>query len=108
MDFENPSLNIFMLKISCLLLILFSSIPLIFFQILINFFGGFFNNFKTVFPNFINEISLRLFSCLILLFYFLEYVNFYGFMVAFVSMYGLAALNNFFNLLHNQQLKLKL
>ncbi len=85
----------------------FFLIPLIFFQILINFFGGLLQaNFKTVFPNFINEILLRLLSCLILLFYFLEYVNFYGFMVAFVSMYGLAALANFFNLLHNQQLKL--
>ena len=58
----------------------FYLIPLVFFQILINYFGGLLQaNFKTVFPNFVNEILIRLLSCLLLLLVLLGYLDFNGF-----------------------------
>jgi O-antigen/teichoic acid export membrane protein len=68
-------------------------IPLIFFQILINYFNGLLHaNFQSVFPHFINEILIKLFSSLILITYCLELIDFYDFMVFFVLSYAIASI----------------
>ncbi|MBG15694.1 MAG: hypothetical protein CL853_05010 [Crocinitomicaceae bacterium] len=87
----------------------FYLIPLVFFQILINYFGGLLQaNFKTVFPNFVNEILIRLLSCFLLLFVFLGYLDFNGFMIAFVLIYALSSLIEFLYLLADQKIKFNL
>lgn len=84
-------------------------IPLIFFQILINYFNGILHaNFQSVFPHFINEILLKLLSSLILIIYSLELIDFHEFMIFFVLTYTIASVVLFSHIYKQNKFSLKI
>ena len=70
----------------------FYLIPLILFQILINYFSGFLQAlFKSVFPLFVNEILIRVLQTIILILFYFSYIDFEIFMLLFVLNYAITS-----------------
>ena len=84
-------------------------IPLIFFQILINYFNGILHaNFQSVFPQFINEILLKILTTIILIIYSFELIDFYEFMIFFVFSYVIASVVLFFQIAKQNKFSFRL
>ena len=84
-------------------------ILLIFFQILINYFNGILHaNFQSVFPQFINEILLKILTTIILIIYSFELIDFYEFMIFFVFSYVIASVVLFFQIAKQNKFSFRL
>ena len=71
---------------------LFYLIPLLFFQILINYFIALLQAvYRSVFPLFMNEVFIRIMQSAILVLFFYELIDFEVFMILFTAIYGITA-----------------
>ena len=91
--FGKPIFDHFYLENSSLFITyFFYLIPLILFQILINYISGFLQAlFKSVFPLFVNEILTRILQTIILILFYFSYINFEMFMLLFVLNYAITS-----------------
>ena len=91
--FGKPIFDYFYLDNSSLFITyFFYLIPLILFQILINYFSGFLQAlFKSVFPLFVNEILIRVLQTIILILFYFSYIDFEIFMLLFVLNYAITS-----------------
>ena len=94
---ENSSLFIFYL---------FYLIPLLLFQILINYFTALLQAiYRSVFPLFMNELVIRLFQSFILGLFFFNLIDFEIFMNLFVAIYGLCGFVLFCYLFYHKEIQ---
>jgi len=91
--FGKPIFNHFYLENSSLFIeYFFYLIPLILFQLLINYLSGFLQAlFKSVFPLFVNEIIIRILQTTILILFYFSFIDFEIFMLLFVLNYAIAS-----------------
>ena len=86
---------------------LFYLIPLLFFQILINYFTALLQAiYRSVFPLFMNEVFIRLFQSCILGLFFFSLIDFNVFLILFVIIYGLCSLVLFCYLFYHKEIRI--
>jgi len=88
---------------------LFYLIPLLFFQILINYFTALLQAvYRSVFPLFVNEVFIRILQSCFLGMFFYKFIDFELFMILFVAIYGFSSLILFSYLIYKKEIKLQL